>query len=84
MFPKPALDKTESIKTGDTLTIYFSAREFMADIAPVNRFAYYIDKGKTPVFVFSPAQVQLSWILMGLSIIIIVIVLVGKAKRKLV
>jgi hypothetical protein len=50
----------------------------------VNRFAYYIDKGNTPVFVFIPAQVQLAWVLMCFSIILIVIVLIGKVKGKLI
>jgi hypothetical protein len=81
---KPALDKTELLKRGETLTVYYEEDVVHTSGTPVNRHAYYMDLGTLPVFVSSPSQVYLAWFLMGVSILVIVIVLIGKWKGKLI
>jgi hypothetical protein len=81
---KPALDKIDSVKSGDTLTFYFSEKILETTEPPVNRHAYYVDKGSIPVFIFSPTQVYLAYFLILGSIIIIIITIVGKVNGGLV
>jgi hypothetical protein len=80
---KPALDKIDCVIPGDIITFYFAGENFEMN-APVNRLTYYIDKGSIPVFIFSPSQFYLAWVLISLSIVIIVIVVVCKVKGKIV
>lgn len=81
---KPALDKTDNVKQGDILTFYFGEETFKTIDAPVNRLAYYIDKGSIPVFIFSPSQLYLALILASLSIIIIAVAVIGKVRGKII
>jgi hypothetical protein len=80
----PALDKIDSVKRGDILTFYFRKENFETTDPPVNRLAYYIDKGSTPVFIFSPSQFYLALVVLSLSIIIIIISVVGKIKGRII
>jgi len=63
------------MKPGDILTSYFQEQNFETTDPPVNRLAYYIDKGSTPVFIFSPSQIYLAYFLLFLSF-----TLVGKVR----
>ena len=81
---KPALDKIDGVKPGDTLTIYFREGHLETTDPPVNRLAYYIDKGGIPIFIFSPSQLYVAFFLISVSIIIIIISVVGKVKGRII
>ena len=75
----PALDKIDSLKSGDEVTIYYD-ENFRTVLEPVNRLPYFIDRGANPVFIFSPSQRHLAWIMVGLSIACLTLVIVFRPK----
>ena len=81
---KPALDNTGMLKQGDSLTVYYEEDILNATESPVNRHAYFMDLRNRPVFISSPSLLYLAWFLLGASILIIVIVMIGKCKGKLI
>ena len=75
----PALDKIDSLKSGDEVTIYYD-ENFRTVLEPVNRLPYFIDRGANPVFIFSPSQRHLAWIIVGLSIACLTLVIVFRPR----
>jgi hypothetical protein len=81
---KPALNKMDIVKPGDILSVYFGDENYKTMEAPVNRLAYYIDKGRIPVFIFSPFQFYMAWFVIAMAIIIIIITVIGKVKGRII
>ncbi|MDP9043049.1 MAG: hypothetical protein M3N30_13810 [Bacteroidota bacterium] len=77
----PDLDKIDSLKMGDIITVYYDYNYKTAP-EPVNRLTYFIDRGAEPVFIFSHSLRQMAWILIGLSLTCLIVVIVYNQKQK--
>lgn len=67
----PALDKLDSIKPGDTLVIYYDDNPLVKN-APVNRMAFFIDRGKEPVFVKGSWGKYIAYFIAAVSVLTLV------------
>ena len=80
---KPTLNKIDSLRKGDLITVYFDENDKTINDS-VNRLAYYIDRAKHPVFIFSPSLIYVAYFCIGISAIMMVVVLVGKLSGKII
>lgn len=81
---KPELDRVDRILSGDSLTVYFTDENLTEKKGPVNSQVFFIDQGQLPVFVFSHSQRYLAWIIVLGSFILVIIVIRGRLRGKLI
>jgi hypothetical protein len=79
---KPKFEKVDDLKIGDTITIYFD-ENFKTESDPVNRLAYFIDRGHEPIFVKGSWEKYLAYFIIGLATIVLLILVVAKRKSKI-
>lgn len=79
---KPRLEKLYLLLPGDSVDVYYD-ENFSTRKEPVNRLAYFIDKGRETIFIKGNWEQYLAFFLIGLSAIILVLVIVLKRKGRI-
>ena len=76
---KPAFERIDELKPGDKITVYFDEQD-----DPINRLAYFIDKGNEPYFIKGSWEKGLAYFLAGLCMAIFILLLVLKRLGQLI
>jgi len=79
---KPTLEKLSLLLPGDSIDVYYD-ENFSTRKEPVNRLAYFIDRGKETIFIKGNWEQYLAFFLIGLSAVILVWVAILKRKGKI-
>jgi len=79
---KPKFEKVDELKIGDTVTIYYD-ENFKTKSDPVNRLAYFIDRGQEPIFIKGGWEKYLAYFIFGSVILILLVLIVAKRKSKI-
>jgi hypothetical protein len=75
---KPKFEQIDRLKKGDEITVYFDDQE-----DPINRLAYFIDRGSESIFIKGSWEKGLAYFLVGLSIGILILLVVLKRRGKI-
>lgn len=79
---KPKFEKIDSLISNDEITIYFD-ENIQTQNDPINRLAYFIDRGQETIFIKGNWEKNLGFFLIGLSISILIVLIFLKLKRKI-
>ena len=79
---KPKFEKVDELKIGDTVTIYYD-ENFKTKSDPINRLAYFIDRGQEPIFIKGGWEKYLAYFIFGSIIVILFVLIIAKRKSKI-
>jgi hypothetical protein len=80
---KPKFEKIDDLKIGDSVTIYFD-ENLKTQQDPINRLAYFIDKGEEAIFIKGDFEKYLAYFIIGISLISILTLVMLKRKGKII
>lgn len=80
---KPEFEKIDVLKTGDSVTVYFD-ENFKTQQDPINRLAYYIDRGQEVIFIKGNFEKYIAYFIIGFSTLFILLLLVLKRKGRII
>ena len=79
---KPDLEKVDSLKLGDSLTVYYD-NDITEEKTEISRTVYFIDRGAEPIFIMGDSKKWLSAFVAGMGVIILIVIIILKLKGKL-
>jgi hypothetical protein len=80
---KPAFEKIDAIKTGDSVSIYFEENPLTEEDS-LNRLVYYIDRGNEPIFIKGGFEKYMAYFIIGISLITIIALIFLKEKGRII
>lgn len=75
----PAYEKLDGLQVGDTITIYHDEL-LVQSIKPVNKLAYFIDKGKTAYFIKGSRDKYFAYFIWGFCLLFSAVMVILKRK----
>jgi hypothetical protein len=79
---QPQFEKLDSLQTGDTVTIYYDENPYTEN-DHINRLAYFIDRGKEPVFIKGSWEKKLAYFILGLCALLAALLFYLKKKGRI-
>ena len=79
---RPKFENIDDLKPNDDITIYFD-ENFKTEDEPINRLAYFIDRGQEAIFIKGHWEKNAGLFLIGLSILILIVLLILKKNGKI-